>query len=605
MNRESSEFKWLAIGALVIAVFAWLPLLLGLVGGIAAYKFRQVRPWMLFACGSAILLFTLPTFGLYRDGWIGVVDWLFYLALNRPVDFPWKSFLGMWPLSIGAGGIISGAVLWLIRRRWEYLGLPLDKPEEEEKRLSPKRLHKMLKRLESMKVEDGTALGVDVETGQPYVLRDDQANKHVFVVGATGAGKTNTLSHIIQSAIRRGLGIVILDAKGDPEFRRAVERLAGKEGRAFRSFSYDGMTAYNPLRHGNPTELKDKLIAVETWSEPHYQRAAERYLQMVFRVMKEMGARPDLYRVSKMLMPDMLIEAADKFLPKERARDIIQYVESLGNDQISAIKGLGSRLALLVESDVGHLFTDDRNAIDLLESVRQRDVVMFSLEGIAYSSFTPMLGAMIVEDLKTVVGAIQAEGGARGYTYLIMDEFNIFAGPQVVNLLNKSRGAGFCCVLATQELADLEAGGGKELVNQVIGNTNIKIIHRQDVPDSAEYLSSVAGTERSYQKTLQTEETLLSKKATRLGTVRDVEAFIVHPNRLKKLAVGEAVVIQKVPKLDVCHIRVPEFKGVSDYNDTGSMNDSGGGNLLLPEPAEKGLDRIKQIASGIKSRLTF
>jgi hypothetical protein len=42
----------------------------------------------------------------------------------------------------------------------------------------------------------------------------------------------------------------------------------------------------------NPTELKDKLIATERFTEPHYQRAAERYVQTVLRVL----AQADLVR---------------------------------------------------------------------------------------------------------------------------------------------------------------------------------------------------------------------------------------------------------------------------------------------------------------------
>jgi len=32
---------------------------------------------------------------------------------------------------------------------------------------------------------------------------------------------------------------------------------------------------YNPLRHSNYTELKDKLITITKWTEPHYKLVAE------------------------------------------------------------------------------------------------------------------------------------------------------------------------------------------------------------------------------------------------------------------------------------------------------------------------------------------
>ena len=46
-----------------------------------------------------------------------------------------------------------------------------------------------------------------------------------------------------------------------------------------------------PLAHGNATELKDKLMSTERFTEPHYMRAAERYVQTVLQVLGR--ARPD------------------------------------------------------------------------------------------------------------------------------------------------------------------------------------------------------------------------------------------------------------------------------------------------------------------------
>ena len=47
----------------------------------------------------------------------------------------------------------------------------------------------------------------------------------------------------------------------------------------------DGPSHWNPLAYGNATALKDKLIATERFTEPHYQRAAERYVQTALAVL--------------------------------------------------------------------------------------------------------------------------------------------------------------------------------------------------------------------------------------------------------------------------------------------------------------------------------
>ena len=55
------------------------------------------------------------------------------------------------------------------------------------------------------------------------------------------------------------------------------------------------------------------------------------------------------------------------------------------------------------------------------------------------------------------------------------------------------------------------------------------------------------GTQASHQKTTQIEETLTGSRPTLLGTVRDTESFVVHPNVLKRPPAGRAIVVTKVP----------------------------------------------------------
>jgi type IV secretory pathway TraG/TraD family ATPase VirD4 len=102
----------------------------------------------------------------------------------------------------------------------------------------------------------------------------------------------------------------------------------------------------------------------------------------------------------------------------------------------------------------------------------------------------------------------------------------------------------------------LSAAGGEELVGQVIGNTNVKIVHRQDVPDSAEYLSNVVGTHKILVKTTMTEEKLIGNMSKMMGTVREDEELVIHPNVLKNLRQGEAMLIKKIPDNTVVKTQV-------------------------------------------------
>lgn len=546
---------------LAFVVIFFIPCLVGITLIILAKK-NNWRSWWLLVTG---LLFTavMGVFG-YITQYINVVMTYWNMCKSTitsfvntlpDLDYPWADSLNTivkyvpmgsilaLPASLGMGTLLGGIGLWLIVHRPELIKLPINlkKGQTEKRATFPKGTHLPT-------LHHGAALGIDTK-GKPVIVKDEELNMHALVLGATGAGKTNTLMVILESAIRRGKPVIFVDGKGDPALIEDLERLATQYNRPFQAFSYGGDLRYNPLKHGNETELKDKLIAAEEWTETYYKRAAERYLQLVFRILKERNVPPDLVNVQKLLETKTLLKWVKKSkLDKETVEEIKDYINGLDAGHKSAIDGLKDRLALMTESNVGPLFKDDGSALDLLEAVLDKRVVIMSLSGLSYSSFTPALGAMIVEDLKSVAAAI-TERGKDDYIYVVLDEFNLFAGEQVINMINKSRSAGFCCLIATQELADLAIAGGDELVDQVIGNTNVKIIHRQDVPDSAEYIAGVVGTHIVYRKSLNTEESLIGKRPTGVGNVSDEEVYVIHPNTLKTLGRGQAVVIRKIPDL--------------------------------------------------------
>src|SRR6202035_1286221 len=98
---------------------------------------------------------------------------------------------------------------------------------------------------------------------------------------------TTTLLQIVSELIALGRPVVAIDMKGSPTFADALAGAAAAAGRPFQIWTPDGPRQWNPLRHRNDTELKDKLIATDRFTEPHYQRAAERYVQTVLQVVHE------------------------------------------------------------------------------------------------------------------------------------------------------------------------------------------------------------------------------------------------------------------------------------------------------------------------------
>ena len=166
--------------------------------------------------------------------------------------------------------------------------------------------------------------------GRPVFLTDRQLSAHALILGASGAGKSTTLLRILTDSIRRGMPVVAIDLKGSPAFVRALGDAAATAGREFALWTPDGPAHWNPLGHGNATELKDKLIATERFTEPHYQRAAERYVQTVLQVLLQRGsgAAPTLAEVVALMDPRRLA-ASLRAAPRPLARRVQDYVATL------------------------------------------------------------------------------------------------------------------------------------------------------------------------------------------------------------------------------------------------------------------------------------
>src|ERR1700694_4102684 len=287
------------------------------------------------------------------------------------------------------------------------------------------------------------------------------------------------------------MGAIVVDPKGDARMREEIRAAADAAATPFVEWTPDGHCVYNPYARGSETEIADKVLAGERYTEPHYLRQAQRYLGHVVRALRSGGQEVALHGIVDHLDPTRL-ELLARSLPEAEARGTHDYLDSLTGRQRSDLAGVRDRLAILTESDVGP-WLDPRTTtgarVDLLENVRAKAVVYFSLESDVRPLLIQMLGAAIVQDLQATVAALQ---GRPTPTLVVIDEFSAVAAEQVVRLFGRARSAGLSLLLGTQELSDLRLPGRERLLEQVMGNLSVLIAHRQVVPHSAELIARLA-----------------------------------------------------------------------------------------------------------------
>jgi type IV secretory pathway TraG/TraD family ATPase VirD4 len=289
------------------------------------------------------------------------------------------------------------------------------------------------------------------------------------------------------------MGAVLVDPKGDRALREAARRAAREAGRRFIEWTPRGPGIYNPCARGSDTEIADRVLAAERYTEPHYQRQAQRYLGHVTRVLRGAGRQVSLARLVEHLDPAAL-EMLARELPTADARRVHDYLDSLTPRQCSDLTGIRDRIAIVVESDVGPWLdpeATDVESFDLLAALNERAVVYFGLEADSRPLLAQMLGGAIVLDLQTAISELQ---GRPVPSLVLIDEFSALAAGHIARLFGRARSAGVSLLLGTQELSDLRLPGSEHLLEQVLGNLTTLVAHRQVVPDSAELISRLSGT---------------------------------------------------------------------------------------------------------------
>jgi len=389
-------------------------------------------------------------------------------------------------------------------------------------------------------------VGADSRRRAVAIPLGGESGSHTLIVGATGSGKTVTETLIVGLAIERGLGAVVVDPKGDALLREHVREAARRAGRAFVEWTPSGPTIYNPYAHGSAGEIADKALAGERYSEPHYLRQAQRYLGQAVRALAAVGQPATPARLVELMDPRRLELLAREIADEAHARTVFDYLDSLDARQRSGLTGTRDRLAILAESEVGRWLApvDGAPVFDLLDAVRARAVSYFRLDADRLPLLSRMLAAAVVGDLLTVAAGCQA---APVPTIVAIDEFSAIAPDAVARLFGRARAAGFSLLLATQELADLRAGA-RELLEQVLGNVETVIAHRQSVPESAELVARIAGTRPAWSSTEQLRHAVPTGRSSRSRS----REFAIHPDVIRTLGRGCAAV--SVPSSGCCAV---------------------------------------------------
>lgn len=608
----------------MIGILFFIPALLGMLIFAVLHMFK--REWLFYVgLGSGFLIFLwqfqtgmlLTYFGLVSEMNIPYLSTGAESLLNdgNPIAVSASSYWVLVGLSFlfSFGFFIFAKFFWKRRVKTKSGEVQKQKAEHRYKTFRKNRVKFLNNKQQHYRKKPSQEIFVGyTDFKERVALEARELNYHMLATGGTGTGKTTLIASLMEAALQQDKPIIFVDGKGERKSMLEFKALCEAYGRKVYLFSEMDNLTYNPIKNGTPTETRDKLMSLFSFSSEgdgaYYTDIASRYLQLVVKLIDEAQVTRDIKTIAKLTNVDSMndffrehsiqeeieedieveveeevavgqasassdddlsgfitssepkVEIVKKKVVERRKRTVtklqegMQRIKNILDDEfpeeivVGCLTRLKMQLGELLESDLGHLFIEREEGIDLQNITDHNDVVIFSISGSRYADYIRKIGKMIILDVNSLVAYRQAKG--RKSIFGVYDEFSAYGDRRIVDIVNKSRSAGFECIISTQTLSDIDAVD-PIMTEQIISNCNVIATGRVNSSKDAERIAQVFGTFSDREITQQIEKKYPHiRYEAEMGTVRDVERFKANPSEIKNLQIGEIFINRKMVEVD-------------------------------------------------------
>jgi hypothetical protein len=326
------------------------------------------------------------------------------------------------------------------------------------------------------------------------IAEKDRAT-HLYVIGATGTGKTKFLEFLIEQDIEKGNGFGVIDPHGD-----LIEDIKG-----FLACRYE--------ETGDEKELSERVILIDP-TDPNSTvtfnlleklpnvSVAEQASELVSAFKKiwsdSWGPRmEDLMRNSLTALGEAGLTLADlpHFLTERAFRqDVVQRVEHpiaqqyfqrfdalTDRGQLTWIEPVMNKInAFLADHRIRQMFSSPESSFNLREAIDQKKILLIKLDKGRLKDSADLLGSLLLAKIQIAAfSRSDVPQKERTPFYLYIDEFQNFASENFMVVLSEARKYGLSLIMAHQTLAQIS----EELRSLILGNTGIQVyfrVNRQD-----------------------------------------------------------------------------------------------------------------------------
>lgn len=315
-----------------------------------------------------------------------------------------------------------------------------------------------------------------------------QRQKHAYVIGKTGTGKTTLLMNAIQQDMENGKGVAVLDPHGDM-FRELLSLVPADR--------VDDVVVFDPSDRDYPVGLNILDPGIDFADEDDKQEWITSAVLSVFAKLSEEGQwgprmehilrnttltalqtpRPSLYTMQRLL--------TDKTYQRAVARDLKDPIlkqfwdkefKLMGTMQMAtATAPLTHRLGHFITNKMSrHILLQGKSTISMSEIMNEGKILLVNLaKGDIGEDQSSFFGTLLMSFMwMAAYQRTKIPEKQRRDFFVYVDEFQNFATPQFGDIMSEGRKFHISLTVSHQNIAQIE---DKDLIKIVAGNAGTVI----------------------------------------------------------------------------------------------------------------------------------
>ena len=449
-------------------------------------------------------------------------------------------------------------------------------------------------------------LGQDQDSKRNVVLNRQQLTTHLHLIGGTGTGKTTairTITYPLLMDSQEPCAFFLVDPMGnlsnDLLTWMANEQECPQHVRDrliyIEPARGDVVVPFNPLRHQGPEQLYFQVaraveVVLRAWASQNVEEMPRlRYWMFnAFFAIAEMGM--PLAMAEYLLRPGSEEhKALLRALPETLRNMWGEILTARGSEAIRLLESTRNRLAPFFDSGIlRRMFSSNSNYFDVAQFIRDRRIVIVNVasRGVLEPKIGHTIGGFIVNEL--IQSALNMDPKLVRPTYLLLDEFQHFVGPDLYDALPLVRQAGLRFILSHQSFSQLIRG--ETDLTGIIWQARSRLVFANDAEDAdivaREFASMSFDSYRLKERLTTQRQIIIGHRREWLNSVSHAESRSTGINesssKSSTISEGESMPPQALLPTESSGIGRAEAKGQSESWSNAASDTRGQSEALVP-----------------------